>query len=184
MLGSLDAKFRRELFTAYKSGYVFGMHLNFDRSLDREVAEQDAADIGDYAQDLPHRRYARLWLEPGYDEAVKDSSAARSKALKAGATLGEDVPARYDEALVRPDVESPEIPSTEQSLAKTRNAGSVRIQTMYAHFYWLAYLLRNAEKVRFFMDQESAFALRVLPRSARKSRLVAAKPCMCDWARR
>jgi hypothetical protein len=40
------------------------MHLTFDRSLDREEVEKAAADSGDYTQDMPDRRYARLWLTP------------------------------------------------------------------------------------------------------------------------
>lgn len=161
------------------SGYVFGMHLNFDPSLNREAIEQDAADIGDYAQEMHHRRYARLWLEPDYEEAVRTSSAARSKALKAGATLGDDVRARYDEALTRPDIESSEIPSTEQSLPK--HGMQVRSEyTMYAHFYWLAYLLRDAEKVRFFMDQESGIRAACL---AAFSEQITARRCDAMYVR-
>ncbi len=30
------------------TGYVFGMHLNYDASLDSEIIETDALNIGDY----------------------------------------------------------------------------------------------------------------------------------------
>ena len=137
------------------SGYVFGMHLNFDPSLERDEIEGDAEKSGDYSRPMAHRKYARLWLGPDYEVAV-DASATkkRRKALKAGATVEDDVGARYAEALSRPDIESSELPSKEQALP---NYGmQVRSEyTMYAHFYWLRHLLRDAEKVRFFMDQES-----------------------------
>jgi transposase-like protein len=138
------------------SQYVLGMHLNFDRGLDREGVEKDARDIGDYSQEGAFRRYARLWLTPDYDKAVIASAAARRKGRRkrGGTTLGDDIGERYDEAAARPDVESAELLSHEQSLPK--QGMQVRSEyTMYAHFYWLAYLLRGAEKVRFFMDQES-----------------------------
>jgi hypothetical protein len=73
------------------------MHLTFDRSLDREEVEKAAADSGDYTQDMPDRRYARLWLTPDHDAAVRTSAVARGKSSKVGARLSDDVRARYDE---------------------------------------------------------------------------------------
>jgi len=44
------------------SGYVFGMHLNFDREHDPAAIETDAKATGDIALPYPHRKHARLWL--------------------------------------------------------------------------------------------------------------------------
>ncbi len=45
-----------------RSGYVFGMHLNFDSSLDATTVEAEAAALGDIKVVFPFRRFARLWL--------------------------------------------------------------------------------------------------------------------------
>ena len=52
------------------SGYVFGMHLNFDGNMDPEQLEQDAANAGDYATSEPYRKFARFWLKPDYAVAL------------------------------------------------------------------------------------------------------------------
>jgi len=43
------------------SGYVFGMHLDFDPSIDPAHIEADAVAHNDHATSYPFRRYARLW---------------------------------------------------------------------------------------------------------------------------
>ena len=55
---------------------MFGMHLNFDGGLDADAIEADALSILDFAQPLPHRKYARLWLMEDYGKAVATSSTA------------------------------------------------------------------------------------------------------------
>jgi transposase-like protein len=45
------------------TSYVFGMHLNYDASLDSEVVEADAIASDDYQTRPPFRRYARVWLK-------------------------------------------------------------------------------------------------------------------------
>ena len=68
MLNWADAKDRRNIiFRAVGSadnttGYVFGLHLNFDPSLDPEDIERDAIASGDYEVKPAYRQYARLWL--------------------------------------------------------------------------------------------------------------------------
>ncbi|MCA3002634.1 MAG: IS1 family transposase [Rhodocyclaceae bacterium] len=53
-----------------KTGYVLGMQLNFDSSLNAEDVEADAIACGDYDLPLPYRRYARLWLRREYKETT------------------------------------------------------------------------------------------------------------------
>jgi len=45
------------------TGYVFGMNLDFDSTLDPGDIELQARECHDYDIDQPHRKFARLWLE-------------------------------------------------------------------------------------------------------------------------
>lgn len=139
------------------SGYVFGMHLNFDSSLNPDAVEPEAKSLGDYAQAYPFRRFARFWLEPDYAKAVAQTATRMSKRAPPApllTPLDADISGAYADATLREDIESPE------SVAKTeswpKRGMQVRSEyTMYAHFYLLHELLSGAEKIRFFMDQES-----------------------------
>jgi transposase-like protein len=137
-----------------ETGYVFGMHLNFDGSLDPAVVEEEAQALGDYAAQLPFRRHARLWLAADYTKAVLASAARIAKKARAGSSLGDDIQKSYADAENRSDVESPELVGAAERFPQ---AGmQVRTEyTMYAHFYWLRHILGSAAKTRFFMDQES-----------------------------
>lgn len=136
------------------TGFVFGMHINFDGSLDTDGVEADADACGDYTAAAPFRKYARLWLRPDYMRAVAESATRAAKRGKGGATLGDDIKKAYDEAESRVDIESPEMVRSEQRFPA--NGMQVRSEyTMYAHFYYLHQLLAPASKLRFFMDQES-----------------------------
>ena len=48
------------------TGYVFGIHPNFDATIDREAVEADAIARSDMTLPPPHRKYARLWLAADY----------------------------------------------------------------------------------------------------------------------
>ncbi len=135
------------------SGFVFGMHLNFDSRLDSVGIEADAVAIGDAAKEPPLRKYSWLLLQADYD--VNTADAARRRNAKGHPlTLAADIAATYAEAYGREDVEEATTLSKEQKLP---NKGmQVRLDyTLYAHFFWLKALLKNVGKVRFYMDQES-----------------------------
>ncbi len=135
------------------SGYVFGMHLNFDGSLDATVIEADAMDVGDGTKEPPWRKYSWLLLNGDYLANALEANK-RAKARSASTTLDESIEAAYSEAAIRDDVENarPVAPGERLPLRGMQ----VRPEyTMYAHFLWLKVLLRNVGKVRFFMDQES-----------------------------
>jgi transposase-like protein len=144
------------------SGYVFGMHLNFDPGLDAVAVEADAAACGDFAAQLPFRQYARLWLTPDYSKAI--SNTAKRMAKKPGRpplTLGDEIADAYTDSEAREDVESPELLTTEERFPT--NGMQVKTEyTMYAHFYYLRQLFQHADKVRFFLDQESGIRAAVL----------------------
>ena len=56
-----------------ETGYVFGMTLNYDPSLDPAIVEKSAIAAGDYTAKFPFRQFARLWLKGDYSIAVKNS---------------------------------------------------------------------------------------------------------------
>ncbi len=56
--------------------YVFGMHLNFDATLDAEVVEEEARQAGDYDTKPPFRHHARCWLKGNYAVALNRLRAA------------------------------------------------------------------------------------------------------------
>ncbi len=156
------------------TGYVFGMHLNFDSSLDARQVENEAIANGDYANQLPHRRFARLWLKGDYSKVCLDKALelTLSKAREGNKDLVDDIIATYDEAAAREDVEASD--SLTANLKFPIQGMMIHAEyTLYAHFRFLSNLFAHAEKVRFFLDQESgiraacmaAFGGRVLDRT-------------------
>jgi len=147
---------RNIIFTAVGSadnttGYVFGMHLNFDSGADRPKIESDAREIKDYEKQLPFRKYARLWLSEDYADAV--SHPVYHGQLN-GPSLSGNIESAYQEAINRDDVEVSEVLDDTMKLPST----GMQVHsdyTLYGHFLFLKKLLTGAEKIRFFMDQES-----------------------------
>lgn len=132
------------------TGYVFGLHLNFDSSLDMSVVEEDAVNSEDYQKRYPFRKYARLWLQQDYTDSISRNRRYRFKSK----SLDNEIEFAYDEATDREDVE------VSDSLDENRRLPSKGIQvhleyTLYAHFLLLHNLFGGVEKVRFFLDQES-----------------------------
>lgn len=138
-----------------ETGYVFGMHLNFDGSLDPTVVGAEAAAAGDFGVALPFRRHARLWLDPDYAAAQAESlkRLSRRSAMPAPG-LAADIEETYDGSEVRSDIESAELVTSSRQFP---NAGmQVRGEyTLYAHFFLLRELFKGVEKVRFYLDQEA-----------------------------
>jgi transposase-like protein len=144
-----------------KSGYVFGMDLNFDPSLDLDLVESMVHINGDAILPQPYRRYARLWLRVDYEGAVAEAmvrkATKKAKAKKKSIDpLIAQIEAAYEDAEVREDVEETHLLEKDQSLPTT--GVEVRDQyTVYAHFLMMERLIGYAPKVRFYMDQDSGF---------------------------
>lgn len=132
------------------TGYVFGMHLNFDYSLDTAAAEAAAVACGDYAEAYPHRQHARLWLQGDYREAIAKSP----KPKKPKASLEAEIDGVYDEVSDRDDVEAFESPTKEEQLPLTGMQVHAEY-SLYGHFFFLKRLLPGVEKFRFYLDQDS-----------------------------
>lgn len=161
------------------SGYVFGFHINFDPALDPVEVEREATRLGDLGTYEPYRHFARVWLSSDYDAAVMRSAEAsatkRPRRLPTSEDdkLQGDIADTYDDAGARADVEVVE--STTEDTALPELGMLIKEQyTMHGHFQALARMLAGAEKVRFYLDQDSgmraaflgAFAARVKNRSA------------------
>lgn len=145
-----------------ESGYVFGLHLDFDPSMDPEAVEIDAANLGDTATVHAYRRYARVWLRADYHDAVrgqwkrkKEQAKARRKfALTAPPGVVGDVRAKYAETELRDDVEV-EVDQDYDTQLPTSGMQLHSEYTLYGHFYFLERMFRGVGKVRFYLDQES-----------------------------
>jgi hypothetical protein len=134
------------------TGYVFGMHLNYDPALDAEVVEQAAVAAGDYQAQAPFRRYARCWLRADYRTTRGASAAGHNRPTKSD--LQAAIAATYAEAAQREDVEVAETSAANRRLP-TRGVQIHAEYTLYGHFFFLHQLCGGVEKLRFFMDQDS-----------------------------
>ena len=134
-----------------KTGYVFGIHINYDSALDSAAINLDAVTSGDTLLKAPFRRYARLWLEQDYAASMAKSKKSSSGDGKTLRTAINDI---YNAAVQREDVEDPESQSIETTLP---NYGmQVHAEyTLYAHFLFLRSTFKNVGKIRFYLDQES-----------------------------
>lgn len=153
-----------------RSGYIFGWSFNFDPSLNRYSIEREAELYTEYEAGSPHHKFARVWL----DEEFREIAAAKVKAARGrSGFLEADVAARYEDEEERDNPESSEI--IDETVKLPDNGMQVHSEyTMYGHFQLLNSLLKNVEKVRFYLDQDSgvrgafmsAFTDRVIERSA------------------
>lgn len=142
------------------TGYVFGMHLDFDCRLDASSVEADAKQIGDQGEPYAFRKYARVWLRADYTDALRQHwkakrSKKRKKPVPSASTLIANIEKSYAVAADRSDVER----VTQMDFDTQLPPKGMQIHseyTLYGHFFFLERMLRGVEKVRFFMDQESA----------------------------
>lgn len=137
------------------SGFVFGMHLNYDPAADRRKIEQEARDFEDNDKPLAHRRFARLWMPSDYHTAaIRNAKPKGSKKLVSG--IYDEVAAVYDDSESRNDAEALEEPLEVNSLP-VKGMQVHAEYTAYAHFLLLKKLCRQTERVRLFIDQDTAF---------------------------
>lgn len=149
-----------------RTGYVLGVNINYDPSMDAEKVIEEHKKLGDDKLNRPYRRYARVWLPEDFDSA--DGRANDARATKVRKQLDEHVSpslaleglsavidAMYEEVLSREDIEA-ESPSPE---IRTPVKGMVVHEqvVMFAHFQMLARMLHKAEHLYCFMDQDSGF---------------------------
>ncbi len=132
------------------TGYVFGMHLNYDASLDSDLIETNAIAAGDYQAKPAFRRYARCWLKQDYQAALQRKAMLRSSS----SNLAEVIKTSYDDSMTRDDVEISETQDAGKRLP-TKGMQIHAEYTLYGHFFYLKQLFEGVEKLRFFLDQDS-----------------------------
>lgn len=143
------------------TGYVFGMHLDYDNRLDPGMIEADAVDLGDYDLDFPYRRYARLWLRRDWNDPKVRYKRKRRAAARRGVAIA--------------DVSEDDLISHWDGDAKLPGRGMiVRSEyTLLAHMWLLAQLTRGSPHVALYLDQDPgmrsashwAFGKRILART-------------------
>lgn len=151
-----------------KSGYVFGVHVNYDHRYEPNKVEADATACGDYDVPNAFRKYARFWLLGDYQKSAEE--AAKLVATRASKqTAAQLVAKTYAEAVARTDVEASDVLDADCRLPP-RGMQVHSEYTLYAHFFFLERMFKGVEYVRFYLDQDSgiraaclaAFAERVL----------------------
>jgi transposase-like protein len=135
-----------------ETSYVFCVQLNYDPEMDAATVLAEMPRFGDDHLAQPFRRFARLWLPKDYEDAVKRASSKKRPEPSEG--LPGEIEALYANALDRTDIEAGDGP---QPGTRTPAKGmQIHEQVaMSAHFQFVARLLRNAEKIRFYTDFES-----------------------------
>jgi transposase-like protein len=87
-----------------ETGYVFGIHLNYDPDLDVDAVLADMPRYGDDKLAQPFRRYARVWLPPDFEDAARRSGGTKRDAAATG--LESAIEATYADATSRENVEA------------------------------------------------------------------------------
>lgn len=132
------------------SHYVFGVHPNFDGSVDRDSIEALAQKNGDADLAAPLRGTARYWTQADYTNAVNNKVF---KLLGSGDLMSR-VKTKYAKLERREDVENFDEKTNDEQLPDYGMQIHAEY-TMIAHFYYLKALMPMAKKWRFFLDQES-----------------------------
>lgn len=70
-----------------KTGYVFGMHLDYDPNVNTYEADLHAREIEDYELDRAYRYYARIWLPEDFDLPENNSDDPDTKIPPNGARV-------------------------------------------------------------------------------------------------
>ena len=143
-----------------RTGYCFGLHLNFDPGTNVSEAEDEALALDDASKPSAWRRHARIWLTDDYVRAAAKREGLRSRTKPRNVAriplrgLGREIEETYSEALGRDDVESPDEPDDDRRLPEL--GAQVRLEyALHGHFHYLRALLPNVGKWRFFLDQDS-----------------------------
>lgn len=144
------------------TGYLYAANVNFDGEMDSEEVQKEMLRFGDQRLAKPFRRFARVWLPQDWDDAaVRAAAKAKSEPSKSPDKLLAAVEGTYEAALEREDIEGGDDPSP---ATRTPAKGMLLHEqaVMTAHIQFVTRLLRRAEKLRFFVDQESGIRAAIL----------------------
>lgn len=151
------------------SGYVFGLHLNYDPAPSHAEIEKYVIDHGEAALQPPFRRHARIWLHA----ELKEAKTRSRKATAASWPIGGSMPQRIEDEYLAAEAMGREEFVEEHRGLPHRGIELHQEYTAAAHFQLLRWLLARVGKLRFFIDQDSdlrsgcfgAFADRIQDRS-------------------
>ena len=127
-----------------RSGYVLGVHSNFDDSIGIVEAEHQARNCGDVEKEAYERRFARVWLLSDYAQAAR---VKQERGRRAGRDQTQYQPMRPTEAVFL----DPFAEDYEQA-APARGVQVRQEYVLFAHFLLLRSLLAGAKHVAFFLD--------------------------------
>jgi len=120
----------------------------YDPSLDPIRVETDAVECGDCSVKIPFRRHARVWLRQYQTGSLPTHN------YETYGTLTEDIERNYAVAQERDDIEVSE-PQDDSTRLPSRGMKVHAEYTLYGHFYLLRQMFEGADKIRFFLDQDS-----------------------------
>lgn len=135
-----------------ETGYVFGMHTNFDPEADQKEVARESSELGDNERSMPFRRHARLWLASDHARMARARDHS-DEPIQEGALL-RNIAEKYAEVLERNEIEASDDPEPHTTLP-SKGMQVHEEYTLYGHFYFLKHLLGNVEKVSFYLDQDS-----------------------------
>jgi len=137
-----------------RSGYVFGMNVNFEAGTDLERLEALAIVAGDFDKREPSfRRYARYWTTPDYEVAKKRDPEKVQPARSDIGSVVQDIRDGYKEMAAIPDPEGKE--RTPETTKLPPHGAQLHFEyTVHGHFRLLKRMLGDVGKIRFFMDQD------------------------------
>lgn len=133
------------------TGYVFGVHPNFDMSVNRSDTQSEANFIGDEKYDPAFRKFARIWLDADYEKSLERCLTRNKK--KVVTNLKDSIADKYTDVSHKKDTEESDL----TGLDKLPEYG-VQVKseyTMFAHFLAIKELFGYVGKYRFFLDQDS-----------------------------
>lgn len=174
-------------FVDNETGYALGTWLNFDPVADPAQVDAWACNGFDAGWPAAFRFHARLWTALDYARSVQASARKRP----GDGTLEAAIRARYAKAAGRADSEAGDGPDADDQLPDR----GMQVHTeylLYGAFLRMREMLASAEKVRFFLDQDSgmraaclgAWADRVKDRSCDAFYVSIAKERTVDQKRR
>lgn len=136
------------------SGYVFGMHLNYDPEADLLSIASDV--IQDSTLPFHHRRHARLWTPDDFINSVSRSktTAGQINDQDEPWAVSDQILQTYQRLSARPDLETPELINEDQQLPKF--GAQVHAEyTLFGHFRYLQMMLGETGRLVFFLDQDA-----------------------------
>jgi transposase-like protein len=146
------------------TGYVFGIHPNYDPQAEPDVVEEEAIAAGDYdGRGYPFRHHARFWLREDLtaslarkeeeNRRLAETRTGGAQRLESDPVMG-PVEAALLEQAARIDADWHE--EAHRSRKLPDRGMQVRADyTMFAHFEFLRRQLASAGKIRFILDLDA-----------------------------